>query len=265
LIIVREYFLGLYIPNNQQGWVKMGRRIFILINLMTLFLALVGCTGSFDNEYLFEYDFEEDEQSWVTDFADLPADYDPVIYELDSGWGELPSGLEGNAIYLSGHNRSDDLFMFLKVQVEGLKPDTTYQAVFTIDLASNTPEGMMGIGGSPGESVFVKAGATTNEPEVITDDDGWLRMNIDKGNQASEGEDMINLGTIANPNIDLETFTGDEYALMTLTSQGRTFEVFSDGQGKIWFIAGTDSGFEGPTGVYYDRISVQLIEISQEE
>ena len=232
----------------------------LLIGLCLLLLVSVSCSGDFEQEFQFEFDFEEDEQGWKTDFADLPADYDPAIYELESGWGELPSGLEGNAVYLSGHNRSDDLFMFLKVQVEGLKPNTTYQVEFTFDLASNTPEGMTGIGGSPGESVFVKAGATTDEPEVVSDDDGWLRMNIDKGNQASEGEDMINLGTLANPNIDFDTFTGEEYALMTLTSEGREFEVVSDEQGKVWFIAGTDSGFEGPTKVYYDRIWITVVE-----
>jgi hypothetical protein len=183
---------------------------------------------------------------------------------LDSGWSELPSGLEGNAIYLSGHNRSDDLFMFLMKQVEGLKPDTTYQVLFIIDLASNTPEGMMGIGGSPGESVYVKAGATTNVPEVIEDKDGWLRTNIDKGNQASEGEDMINLGTLANPNIDLDTFTGEEYAIMTLDNQDRVFTVTTDSQGRVWVIAGTDSGFEGPTKVYYDKISIRMSEVESE-
>lgn len=241
----------------------MKSKIFLWISLCLILLPLVSCSGGYEQEYQFEYTFEDDQQGWTTDFADLPADYDPAIYELDSGWGELPSGLEGNAIFLSGHNRSDDLFMFLKVQADGLKPNTSYQAEFIIELASNVPEGLMGIGGSPGESVFVKAGATTNEPEVITETDGWLRVNIDKGNQASEGEDMINLGTIANPNIDLDTFTGEEYALMTLTSEGRTFEVTSDDQGRAWLIAGTDSGFEGPTGVYYSRISAQLTEANQ--
>jgi len=238
----------------------MGFRNIYLVVLCLLSFILVSCAGNYDTELQFNYTFDEDEQGWTTGFADLPADYDPAIYELDSGWSELPSGLEGNAIYLTGHNRSDDLFMFLKKQIEGLKPNTTYQVFFSIDLASNTPEGMMGIGGSPGESVYVKAGAVNYEPEVIEESDGWLRMNIDKGNQGSEGEDMINLGTLANPNIDLDTFTGEEYALMILSSEGRVFEVESDGQGMVWLIAGTDSGFEGPTGVYYDKISVQLSE-----
>jgi hypothetical protein len=150
--------------------------------------------------------------------------------------------------------------MFLKTQIDGLKPDTTYQVLFSIDLVSNTPAGLMGIGGSPGESVYVKAGAVDYEPEVVEASDGWLRMNIDKGNQASEGQDMINLGTLANPNIDLDTFTGEEYALMTLDNQDRTFTVTTDSQGSVWVVAGTDSGFEGPTTVYYDKINITFTE-----
>jgi hypothetical protein len=53
-------------------------------------------------------------------------------------------------------------------------------------------------------------------------------MNIDKGNQASEGEDMINLGTQDNPNIDPDTFTGEEYTIMTLDSLRREFTVTTD-------------------------------------
>ena len=234
------------------------KKYFVVLCMWTI--VLVSCAGNYDTEFQFSYTFEEDEHGWATGFADLPADYDESIYELDSGWGALPTGLEGNAIYLSGHNRSDDLFMFLKKRVEDFKPDTTYQILFSIDLASNTPEGMMGIGGSPGESVYVKAGAVEFEPEVIEESDGWLRMNIDKGNQASEGDDMINLGTLANPNIDIDTFTGDEYAIMTLDNQNHHFEVLSDPNGVMWFIIGTDSGFEGPTRVYYDKITVSLVE-----
>ena len=57
-------------------------------------------------------------------------------------------------------------------------------------------------------------------------------MNIDNGNQASEGEDMINLGTLANPNIDLDTFTGEEFAIMTLDSLRREFTVTTDANVK---------------------------------
>jgi len=231
------------------------------ILLILLFSAsLISCTTQYESTYQFSYTFEEDQEGWQAGFADLPGDYDPDLFELDSGWSELPSGLEGSAIYLSGHNRSDDLFMYLQQHITGLKPETTYQVDFSIDLASNTPEGLMGIGGSPGESVYIKAGAVNPEPELVTDDIDWLRLNIDKGNQATEGEDMINLGTIANPNIDMSTFTGEEYALMNLNNQEMPFTVTSDKDGSIWVLVGSDSGFEGATTIYYDAIEIQLTE-----
>ena len=229
--------------------------------LMVFAVLLMGCSAKYEQAYQFSYTFDEDQEGWVTGFADLPADYDPGSYELDSGWGELPSGLEGSAIYLSGNNRSDDLFMFIQKHITGLKPETTYRVDFSIDLASNTPAGMMGIGGSPGESVYIKAGAVNIEPEIVTDSIDWLRMNIDKGNQASTGEDMINLGTIANPNIDLETFTGDEYAIMNLNNQALSFHVTSDADGSIWVMIGSDSGFEGATTIYYASIETNLTEV----
>lgn len=204
----------------------------------------------------FTYTFDNDDEGWIVDFADLPVDYDPAIYELDHEWRELPDELEGFGIYMQGHNRSDDLFMYLKREVEGLEPDTIYSAMFKLEIASNVPEGLSGVGGSPGVSVYIKAGATTVEPINIEDDDGWLRMNIDKGNQASEGEDMINIGTMANPNLTADT--AGQYELMTVDSAGREFEVAADETGAIWFIFGTDSGFEGLTSLYYDAISVIL-------
>jgi len=231
--------------------------------LMVFAVLLVGCSAKYEQTYRFNYTFDKDQEGWVTGFADLPADYDPDLFELDSGWSELPSGLEGSAIYLSGHNRSDDLFMYLQQHITGLKPETTYRVDFSVDLASNTPAGMMGIGGSPGESVYMKAGAVNAAPEIVTDDINWLRMNIDKGNQASEGKDMPNLGTIANPNIDLGTFTGEEYAIMNLNNQELSFRVTSDADGSIWVIIGSDSGFEGATTLYYDAIEIRFIEEEQ--
>ena len=119
---------------------------------------------------------------------------------------------------------------------------------------------MVGIGGSPGESVYVKAGAVNYQPEVNEGDDGNLYINVDKGFQSNGGKEMITLGTIANPNIDLENYTGVEYAIMTLDNQDNAFSVTSDSQGTVWVIVGTDSGFEGLTRIYYDQVSVDFVE-----
>ena len=192
----------------------------------------------------------DDDQGWVAGFADLPADFDQHIFQLESGHHPLPAGLEGSGMYLHGHNRSADLFMFIKTQVGGLQPQTTYQTPISLDLITNVPAVLMGAGGSPGESVFVKAGASTVEPVTAEDQTGWLRINIDKGNQAAEGEDMINLGDVTHPHV-----TGDEFLLKTLDGQDRQFEAVTDDEGRIWLIVGTDSGFEGLSRIYVSRVS----------
>jgi hypothetical protein len=89
---------------------------------------------------------------------------------------------------------------------------------------------------------------------VEEDSTGWLRMNIDKGNQANSGEDMIVIGNIASPDA-----SGDgEFVIKMLDSAGIAFEATTDNEGKLWLIVGSDSGFEGLTQLYYSEISASL-------
>ena len=199
------------------------------------------------------FDFENDGEGWVVGFADLPVGHDQSIFELDHAHRPLPDGLEGNGIYVQGHNRSDDLFMFLKRQVGGLRPNTAYAVSVSIDLATNVPVASFGIGGSPGESVFVKAGASTVEPVAEEGDNRHLRMNIDKGNQANGGEDMVVLGNVAHPEV-----VNREYRIKTLDNLDLPLSVVTDSEGRVWLIVGTDSGFEGLSRLYYARINYSL-------
>ena len=201
----------------------------------------------------FGFSFESDSEGWAAGFADLPADYDPSIYELDSGHRALPEGLEGAGIHMQGHNRSDDLFMYLKRRVEGLVPMASYEVAVTVELATNVAAGLIGIGGSPGESVFVKAGASTVEPANVIDSNGYYRMNIDKGNQSRGGTQMVVIGDLAHPDV-----SAGEYRIKTLDNSGSPVTVEADRAGNAWLIVGTDSGFEGLTRLYYHRITYTL-------
>ena len=223
-------------------------------------LWLHGC-GDADDEVEFDggdlefsYQFDSDAEGWRAGFADLPVNYDPSIYEIEFDHRPLPDGLEGSGLYVQGHNRSDDLFMFLKRQVGGLTPGAAYAVSVSIDLATNVPTGSFGIGGSPGSSVFVKAGASTMEPDTFEDSSNYLRMNIDKGNQARGGESMEVIGNVAHPEVE-----GREYRIKTLDSLGLPLSVVADDEGRVWLVVGTDSGFEGLTGLYYARISYSLV------
>ena len=161
---------------------------------MAVLLSPSGALAQDGTEAVYDYDFGSDAEGWTVGFADLPVDFDQSIFELDHEHRPLPDRLQGSGIYVQGHNRSDDLFMFLKRQVGGLRPNAAYAVSVSLNLATNVPTATFGIGGSPGESVFVKAGVSTVEPVAAEERNRYLRMNIDKGNQANGGEDMVVLG-----------------------------------------------------------------------
>ena len=186
----------------------------------------------------FEFAFDDDPQGWEVGYADLPVDYDQSIYELKHGHRTLPDGLEGSGIYIQGHNRSDDLFMFLTRQVNGLTPDATYEVSASIDLATNVPVGSVGISGSPGSSVYVKAGASTNKPEAMVDQNQYFRMNIDKGNQSRGGTDMTVLGNVENPNVDGERIPDQDarnHGPAPDRASGRSRQRMADSRNRLRF------------------------------
>jgi len=119
----------------------------------------------------FTFTFDSSQEGWDGGFADCPVDND--FYDLVFSWKRAPGklgGQYGKSLYITGNNHSDDLFMFVKKQVTGLAPNTTYQLNFNFDIINDIPEGLFGIGGSPGESVFMKFGAVNYEPMAILND-----------------------------------------------------------------------------------------------
>lgn len=146
-------------------------KYFLPIILLSLFI--VGCSTP---SLVAEYTFQTDSENWVGEFSDLPVNHGD--YELDFDYKPLPSYLaeNKNAIFTSGWNKSDNLFMFIKHQLinENLKANTTYQIKFHIEIATNAPSGCAGVGGPPGESVYLKAGASIVEPLPI-EQDGYYK------------------------------------------------------------------------------------------
>lgn len=147
-------------------------KYFLPIILLSLFI--LGCPKT--PSLVAEYTFQTDSENWVGEFSDLPVNHED--YELDFDYKPLPSYLaeNKNAIFTSGWNKSDNLFMFIKHQLinENLKANTTYQIKFHIEIATNAPSGCAGVGGPPGESVYLKAGASIIEPLPI-EQDGYYK------------------------------------------------------------------------------------------
>ena len=208
----------------------------------------------------FAFDFLTDAEGWQGGFADYP-EGDEDFYELVSDYRDLPPelGVPGGGLYIAGNNHSDDLFMFVKRQVTGLAPQTTYELSFTVIMATNSPQDCFGVGGAPGESVYFKVGASTIEPMAVPGD-LFLRMNIDKGNQSEGGNDMIMLDHVGVP-----TECNDPQFMFKAFQQGdRAFTVTTDDTGSVWLIMGTDSGFEATTEIFFTGMEAQFTPVDED-
>ena len=200
-------------------------------------------------------DFETTMDGWSAGFAEYSEEQDSTMFEFNSRIAALPVPLDvtKKAARMQSHNRSDDVFMYLKKKVSGLDPSRTYRVTYEIDLGTNYHDGSVGIGGSPAESVYLKAGASPNEP-VKKLVNGFYEVTIDKGQQATGGAEMPVLGNVSN-GID-----STRYKLVQRSNSEAPVTVKPNAKGEIWLCVGTDSGFEGLTVLYYDRIKVTIRE-----
>jgi hypothetical protein len=237
----------------------MNMKLSATVAFITLFCAciLAGCgtTDADGDRTMTINNFESSTEGWEGAFADYPIGDDLELFFERS---LLPEPLDQNrhALLLGGTNTSDDLFMFLKREIAGLEPGRRYRVYFSAILASEAPQESIGIGGSPGASVFLKAGAVSFEPKPVeifdgTFENGFYGVNFEKGNQSEIGEDAVSMGTIGH---DGSEFT---YRLIERSS-AEPIEVTSSQTGSIWVWIGTDSGFEGRTELFYDQITIEL-------
>ena len=209
-----------------------------------------GGSGTFSQVW----DFTADTEGWTGSFCDYPP-ADGATYDLMAGWASLPAGVPaGGGLRMNGNNHSDDLFMYISRAITGLRPSAAYLMDVVLVIATNASAECGGIGGAPGTSVVVKIGASATEPRTQADNLGWLRLNLDKGNQSTGGADLKVVGDIANT---LPCATSNPpYQAKTLTLS--RFAVTSSADGKVFAVLGTDSGFEGVTTLFYDSVSITL-------
>ena len=226
--------------------------------LSAVFATTIGAcgdsTGMSDDSYDIAFDFSSDYQGWVAGFTDYPVGKE-AEWAIGASLAALPAPLDVSrkGIRLSGENRSDDLFMYVTHGVTGLMPNAQYGARFRVTLATNAPRNCVGIGGAPGESVVLKAGATSVEPGRVVDAEQYYRANFDHGSQLAGGRDATPLGNIATSNANCAL---PRYELKEFDSGTRPVTISTDASGRLWLVVGVDSGFEGSTSVYITSIRV---------
>ncbi len=236
--------------------------------ILALALMLSACDDSDGpRRETFTFDFETDLQSWQPMFADYPAGADAqeqsaidAFYELEAQHARLPQPLNtgAGAIELKGSNHSDDLKMLVKRKLEGLSANTDYALDVVAIIASDAPQGCAGVGGAPGESVWVKAGVTSREPARVLEVGGnrsYWRLNVDMGHQGGDGAEGRVLDDFANSQSCASSTSA--YELKTISSiGGAPLSARSDANGALWVVFGTDSGFEGVTRAFIDSIEI---------
>ena len=194
------------------------------------------------------FDFEKSDSSFTPIFTDYPAGNGDEFYELKHEWAASPTK-DGKALFLSGNNHSDDLFMGYYKKIGGLTAGQLYEFQVSFRLATNVKGGMIGVGGSPGSSVYVKGGITAEQPRRSADEQNHYCLNIDKGNQGVGGRDMLLLGNLEKED---EQHPGEyEWKNFEFTMQAKANE-----NGSVYLTLGTDSGFEATSSYYLDDISV---------
>lgn len=223
-----------------------------------IFLAAFGllwatsCVKEEDPIDPVSFDFARQQHDWSAGFADYTDAYENL--ELKAEMALLPEPLNPSGkttgFMVQGDNRPDDLFMFIRRKMTGLKPNRQYTINATIQFASDAPAGGIGIGGAPGEAVFMKAGAVNFEPTVSKNAQGTYTINLDKGNQGQGGKDMKIIGNVAK--------TDDSPGYASLVRKAYGIKVKTNDQGEFWLIIGTDSGYEGMTRLFYQKIDVQI-------
>jgi hypothetical protein len=210
-------------------------------------LSLMAC-GSKAEPKSWNFDFTQDDSGYESVFADYHDDgHNFDTFEMDFDRTVIP-GTSTQGLRLQGHNRSDDLFMGIVKELSGLKASTTYTLTLSFTLYTEAEAGSIGIGGSPADSVYVKAGFTNVLPEVSEGDDGLWVLNIDKGQQSQGSAGIPVVGTMAKPEGAEPGFVSKGFEV--------TLTLKTDASGKLWLVIGTDSGYEGLTVYYLDDIAI---------
>jgi hypothetical protein len=231
-----------------------------LISIGTLFVTSLSAQRQPQKFVEIAEDFSQGSGGWLAEFTNY--NFSEAGQQRLAEIRALPAETEPqrNGYYLQAINHSDDIFSFLKRPLEaqdGIEPGASYEVEFLIEFASNAPTGCVGVGGSPGDAVYLKVGASALEPVSILVQEG-LRLNLDKGSHANSGSDATLAGTIAN---GLECTPENQRFVLIERRQAHAGRVTASSGGTLWVFVGTDSGYEGLNQLYYARIVVSLTRV----
>jgi hypothetical protein len=227
--------------------------------VIAVLMLMAGCSNDvFDADGidadLFSYfDFNQGHQGWQAGFAKYPVGEEEDL-DLTAQLCALPAstGFTGVAFCLSGRNPYGDLFYFVKRQIDGLEPNTTYMLEFQLHFVAE----VIAPGRQSDVRVLVKVGASQVEPAVFPSDTLAERgyrpavLNIDVGTgEMLKSANAVPIGEVdLSGSFDTRTFQA--------SSTRQAFTGTTDGDGKLWLVVGFDSYSDAYLGFYLQSFFV---------
>ena len=224
-------------------------KLLKIIILCILTSLLVSCNNEKFSIVAIKTASSDFESATITDWTAGVAEFLTAAsldsIKLRAGRDTLPSALNSTryAFHVYSRNPGTSLFTYIKRQITGLNPVTAYNVVFEINLATNYPQNA-----AAGASVYLKAGASPIQPSV----DGQQKFNLSKGTGAADGKQLVSLGNVSNDT------NKAGYLIVERNNLNKPVSVVSDQTGKIWLCVGFDSGYNGPTDLYFDSIKATI-------
>jgi hypothetical protein len=223
---------------------KTGRLIVVIMLILLTSCTLEDSSGI--EIFSMNYSFANGDDGWVADFTDYPVSEDPLsdsVYQWEAKVITSAPATDGqSAFMISCNNVSGDIFMFLKKRIDGLRPNTNYNVVFEVMLASNAVAG---------QGIILKGGASGMEPKKVIENNYYV-LNIDKGSDTTSGENAISFGDIGTA----ESTADYSYLVKGNVNAYEPFVAKTNSKGELWLVVGTDSLFEGTTTVYFTGVNL---------
>jgi len=193
-----------------------------------------------------EYYFQDNFQGWVPGFSGYPENAEQN-FKLSYQHSISPLSLKelNKCIHLSGLNKNQDLFVFMKRPLGNLNPNTTYLVSFKLETSGSLDL----------PDLNIKAGAISIEPRLVImegNDGSFVRISIDKGSGASDGEQMKSLGS------KTEILRNDSFKLIQSDNEAAPVEVRSNEFGEVWLIIGAEAGSHESVNMFINSIAVTI-------
>jgi hypothetical protein len=224
-----------------------------LILVLLLVATLASCKKNNEIKFKeFDFDFNQSAENWEVFFSDYPIGEED-FYELEFSHSYLPQPLDVTkmSVKISGNNHSDDLLSFIVRKFENLKPNTVYSVTFNVELASNATTNGIGIGGSP--DLALGFGGLAYQP-ANNINQGYYRPNFISLLQSGGSNEVIK----SAGRIGVSPDSPAAFTLINRNNLSEPIQLKTNGDGELWLMIGTDSGFEGPTMLYFKSINIRM-------